>query len=611
MQNAFFPYENVREEQGKLIVDVMDAVSSGKNLIAHAPTGLGKTIAALGPCLKVAVEKKKTVFFLTSRHTQHMLAIRTLRDIKEKFGLKIICCDLIGKKWMCSQNGVEDMNSREFNEYCKSLRNDNLCDFYTKTKDNGKPSFEAKSAMEELIQLMPADTEKINEVCRLKKICPYETASMIGKDSDVVIADYSYIFNEKIRESFFRRAGKKIEDAILIIDEGHNLPERCREMMSERLSTYVLERAILEALDSGNEQLHKSLLGMKKCLEKLAPESDEDFILKGEFMKGIENYDDLANALGVAAEKVREIKRTSFMGSVSSFMEAWKGEDYGFCRTITKNEHSLILQYKCLDPSIITKPVISNAFSTIMMSGTLTPGEMYSDLLGFKDCKIKEYNDPFSQRNRLCLVIDEVTTKYTARGNEQYRKIALLLSKIVNNVPGNSIAFFPSYELRNNVHRYFEPLCRKTIFTEMPGLSKEEKKALLEKFKKYKDTGAIMLGVAKGSFGEGIDLPGELLKCVIVVGVPLSKPDLETKELISYYQERFGEGMNYGYFYPAITRTMQNAGRCIRTETDRGVIVFMDSRYAWENYAKCFPKEWGMRVNMNWESEIKGFFKQG
>jgi DNA excision repair protein ERCC-2 len=233
---------------------------------------------------------------------------------------------------------------------------------------------------------------------------------------------------------------------------------------------------------------------------------------------------------------------------------------------------------------------------------------MYADLLGFKNYGVKEYRNPFSEKNRLNLIIEDVTTKYTARNEEQYKRIGSILADIVNAVPGNTFAFFPSYDLRNKVGRHFQALSRKTIFEEMPGMSKEEKKEFIEKFKGYKGSGAVMLGAAHGSFGEGVDMPGDLLKCVVVIGVPLTKPDLETKELIQYYEDKYSEGVNYGYIYPAITRTMQNAGRCIRSESDRGVIVFMDARYTWENYSKCFPPDWNMKITKRWGERIKNFF---
>ena len=94
-----------------------------------------------------------------------------------------------------------------------------------------------------------------------------------------------------------------------------------------------------------------------------------------------------------------------------------------------------------------------------------------------------------------------------------------------------------------------------------------------------------------GSFSEGVDLPGDLLNGVIAVGVPLGKPDLQTKEMIGYFDKKFSRGWEYGYLYPAMSKCFQSAGRCIRSEKDKGVVIFLDERFAWQNYFCCFPKE--------------------
>ena len=97
---------------------------------------------------------------------------------------------------------------------------------------------------------------------------------------------------------------------------------------------------------------------------------------------------------------------------------------------------------------------------------------------------------------------------------------------------------------------------------------------------------------------------------VIIVGLPLDKPDLETQQLIAYFDQKYKKGWDYGYILPAITKTMQNAGRCIRTETDRGVIVFLDERYAWPQYLKCFPSEWRLTITIQPKEKIRNFFRE-
>ncbi len=240
------------------------------------------------------------------------------------------------------------------------------------------------------------------------------------------------------------------------------------------------------------------------------------------------------------------------------------------------------------------------------MSGTLLPTSMYKEVLGVENCQEVVFKDPFPKKNRLNLIVPKTTTKYSKRSPEQYKQISENLSKMINSIPGNSAVFFPSYYLRDQVQKYM--ITDKTTFVEHSRLTKPEKQELLDNFKSYKDTGAVLLAVASGSFGEGIDLPGDLLKAVIVVGLPLTKPDLEVKSLIDYYDKKFNKGWDYGYLFPAFNKSLQNAGRCIRSETDKGLIVFLDERYVWQNYKRCFPEDWDLRISIDHDKLIEEFF---
>ena len=245
------------------------------------------------------------------------------------------------------------------------------------------------------------------------------------------------------------------------------------------------------------------------------------------------------------------------------------------------------------------------------MSGTLNPTEMFADLLGFpKDSLQKSYSSPFQEKNKLSLIVPRTSTKFKMRSEEQYKRIAHICAEMVDAIPGNSAVFFPSYNLKYDVGKYLETLCKKTVFNEERGMTKDDRLQLLNAFKQYKSQGAVLLGVASGSFGEGIDLPGDLLKGVIVVGVPLGRPDLETQAMIQYYDRKFGKGWDYGYVLPAFTKTLQNAGRCIRSETDRGVVIFLDERYAWPMYIRCFPEEWDLKISVAYVQAISEFFSR-
>jgi DNA excision repair protein ERCC-2 len=611
-----FAHDKVRDIQEQLLIKVDEAVQSGGNLLVHAPTGLGKTAAALGPCVKYAIDHNKVVFFLTSRHTQHQIAIDTLAKIKDKHKTTFNSVSIIGKKGLCLQPGVQKLYSNEFNEYCKKVREDKLCEFYERLKKKESLSSETKEALKELKTMNPVATNKTMDVCGKFGVCPYEVSTLLAKESKVIIGDYFYMFNPDIRNRFLKKIDKELEDVIIIVDEGHNIPNRVKDLFTARLTNIMVKRAISEAKKFKYEQTIHILQGMENILNRLADiRENEAYVKKENFINAInmiQDYHEIINDLSFIGDAIREEQKQSYIGSIANFLESWVGSDDGFTRIINKQfgskEQVITLSYRCLDPSLATSPVIKEAHSVILMSGTLTPTAMYKELLGFDEAKEETYKSPFPEENRLNIIIPKTTTKYTSRNETQYREMGSILSKIVNTVPGNSAIFFPSYKLRDDVYKYFNDECRKTVFVERPSLTKDEKNDLLERFKKYKDDGAVLLGIISGSFGEGIDLPGDYLKAVMIVGLPLLKPDLESNALIEYYDKKFGKGWDYGYLYPAFNKTLQSAGRCIRSEKDKGVIVFLDERYTWNNYYRCFPTSWSIKTTLLYERMIKEFF---
>jgi len=608
-----FPHSEIRESQKEFMDDVLSALKENKHLLAHAPTGIGKTAAILSTCLPFAIKNKKTIMFLTTRHTQHKIVIETLKKISKIHKKRIKVADFIGKKWMCLHSGVAQLSSSEFSEYCSKHIEKRTCDFFSNIKKKGKLSIESRLLLEDIKE--PLEVERIKELCKDKQLCPYEMTSLIAKEANIIIGDYFHILDPFIRDSFLKKANKELRDVIIIFDEAHNLPSRSRDLLTSKISLFIVDSAIKEAQKMGFNEIAESIGTIKDKLNKLVQdtklEENERLVKKEEFL--FENYEQLIGDLNFIGEQVLETKRTSFCNSVASFLESWLGPEEGFTRILTKDFDKrgnpvIILSYRCLNPSILIKPLIDNSL-IIGMSGTLMPLEMYQDLLEI-DAELKEYKDPFPKTNRLNLIIPKTTTKFTHRNEEMYNKIGSLSSAIINHIPGNSVIFFPSYDIRDKINNHFQRLCEKTSFLEQQGLTKEEKEELIENFKKYKETGAVLLGASSGSLGEGIDLPGDFLKAVLVIGLPLSKPNLETKELIKYYQERFNRGWDYGYLYPAMIKSIQNAGRCIRTKKDRGIIIFMDERYIWPNYFKCFPKDWEIKITNYPVKQIKEFFEE-
>jgi len=621
IKKIFFPYSSIRKSQEDLIKDVQDTVGKKAGLIAHAPTGLGKTAATLAPILAETIEKKDlTIFFLTSRHTQHNIVTKTLRQIKDKYKINFGAVSIIGKKWMCAMPETAALYSKEFASYCKALRDDDQCEFYSRTGSRSKPSFECKKAVQQISKSSPVETEKIISVCKKEKLCPYEVSLILASSAKIIVTDYFYVLNPLIRNIFLNKIGKNLENSIVIFDEAHNLPSRTRDLMTTKLSTFIIERAIKEAHKYRFGEVEMYLKEMNEALINLANNistGEENLIPKDVFnekINRINDYDEISAALEFAADEVRENEKSSYIGSVALFMEVWPGSDKGYARIISKKQTKygdmISIAYRCLDPSLFTKDLIEKSYSTILMSGTLSPTSMYRDLLGFPEKTTeKTYPSPFPEKNKLAMIIPKTTTKYTMRSDEQFSEIARICLEIINLIPGNSAIFFPSYFILEKVKENLKPKCEKKVFVEEPGMSKETRKDLIDEFSKSKEN-CVLLGVASGSFGEGVDIPGNVLKGVIVVGLPLQKPNLETKELIKYYDEKFSKGWDYGYIMPAITKALQNAGRCIRSETDKGVMIFLDERYPWPSYLKCFPEDWDLKISVDYKEQIEDFFKK-
>lgn len=618
---TYFPHDEMRPIQEDMVNDVRQALESSGCLIANAPTGLGKTAASLGPALSYAKKHGKVVFFLTSRHTQHSIAIDTIRLIKEKHDSSIVSADIISRQGMCPVPGTATLYSREFTEYCKKMREDEKCEYFVRSrKKGGSLTMNAKKMIEEVTPRLPLHVEEFARQAGGQGLCPYEISVALSKEADVIVCDYYYLLNPTIREIFLAKIGRSLEDIIIIIDEGHNVPGRIRELMSDRLSTRMIERSMKEAKKHGYEEIEDVIGQISEIVQELkegCPRNGEMKIEKKDLLVPISKirpYEELCQEMMDIGDDIRVDNKQSSIGSLGEFLKRWMGGDEGFVRFIRRTDELrnplMTISYNCMDPSLNTAEVLENCYSAIMMSGTLTPTDMYRDVLGFPAGTIeRDYPSPFPKDNRLTFVVPNVTTKYTSRNPAEFRKIAEVCAEITDSVPGNSLIFFPSYYLLREISASFNTISKKTIFQEYQNMSKYEKEGMLEKLREYRKTGAVLLACASGSFGEGIDLPNDELEAVVVVGLPLQPPDLETKELIAYYDRKYSRGWDYGYILPAITKTLQNAGRCIRTENDRGVIAFLDNRYLYSNYQKCFPKEWTLESVTGPAAKVRGFFK--
>lgn len=621
MEKVYFRHDDLRDQQNELLKDIKRAIDQERNIVAHAPTGLGKTDAVLSPVVTKAIEENKNIFFVTPKISQHKIALEVIKDLNKEHGLSVKAADIVGKKYMCTDKSLREAPSNEFYELCRKQKKEEKCPFYKYAKGYSmKQKKKAQNRIKEFLDWYgqgKTNEQVLNHIEDMDKpLCGYEALIEAGKKAQVVICDYFHVLNPYISQTFLTKINKEVEDSILIIDEAHNAPSRIRDSLSRQIGSYSLKKAKKECSLLNNKDLKNEISRIKRKVEKRGGDIEEKEELIQKNTIPIPSKSSLIDLEETGKAYLdRTGRNTSSCLSLKNFYEEWKKDKEAYIRIIKewKSGKGYSIQYKCLDPSIYTEDIVNPTSSTIMMSGTLKPQQMYRDLLGLDkgETELKEYKSPFPYDNRINLVVPSVTTKYSKRDKEQYSRIAEESSKIIDETPGNSAIFFPSYSVMNSVIPTLKKKTDKPILVQNQDSTPKERNSLLSRFKNYSRKlggGAVLAGVSGGSYGEGIDLPGQELMGVIIVGVPLRKPDLETKALIDYFDHKYGKGWEYGYIYPAMTKAIQAAGRCIRNEEDKGVIAYLDNRFTWKNYSRCFPEEINPEITENPGEKVKEFW---
>ena len=335
-----------------------------------------------------------------------------------------------------------------------------------------------------------------------------------------------------------------------------------------------------------------------------------DAVLHSTLDQGM-NYDRFVSDLSaIGKETVKKRNYRAYTLDIANFLEQWKNE-YESCLRVFRHEKSL-LSYKVLDPSVLSKDIFESVHSSILMSGTLFPTEMYMNVLGLeeKETVLETYLSPFPPENRPVRIATGVTTQYSKRGEGMYRNIAGIIEKISCATPKNLAVFFQSYGMLKSIARYISPVEKQVIIEERQ-MSKSEKDNIYTSLVEAKHAqGALLLGVMGASLSEGIDYDNNLLDATIIVGIPLAPPSIEVNAIIQYYTMKFDEtrAEYYGYIYPAMNKVMQAAGRCIRSERDRAVVILMDYRFGYNRYMKCFPDDMKITKAARPEMFVQDFF---
>jgi len=647
---SLFALPEMRVGQREFYLDAKEAAENGLILLANAPTGIGKTAAALSAVLEAALPAKRKVLFLTNRSSHHLQAVEEIKRMNESRGGeiarakggdgRILLVDKIAKERMCLHRLRNPHESGPLR--CEMSRS--FCD-YSRPKD---------SVVAEVLEAGLA-AKGTNALCAGKSACPHFAALGAMRGADIVIADYRYLFDEGVRGVFFQASGFSLAESDVIVDEAHNLPDAVREINSPsidqescRLAAQGLLLARKLAKKQENAALADSFVAphayLRDTLADLIDEAgcagkeDEEVEIGkaavaifgrahyGRSTLGIVSGDDtadgregaagdrsnIASELIRAADFVREcfakggmaeefssegVKRMEelacFLSAASAVAAGGKSAGL-FARNLGDGE--FVIKAVRFDASEIAREIFAGVHSAVLMSGTLVGKKALVDLLGIEEARVLRleeaaYQSAFSPKRNPIAICTAASSRMRERGEGgSTEMMAKIISEAAKNCLPHSVAvFYPSYD-------YMAMVGKKLALPEF--LQQSEMRSSTGKAGERKENiekgvgGAPVLfhAVIGGSFSEGVDFKKNPFKLIIVAGFPHPRSGGPHSAYESYLGWKFKSqsiAEKYASIYPAIIRSVQALGRGVRSETDWCYGLFIDDRF--EKYRSMLP----------------------
>lgn len=580
---------------------IADALELGRHSVIESGTGTGKTISSLAATVPFAKRNGKRIIYLTrtkSQQKQVLTELREMSSVIDVFGVAIQ-----GRSAATCPRMAEDPNLRsgspeEMSRLCshlKSNKDGKGCRYYDAIRN-----MDVDVYVDDLLDTMP-DPEVFMQQCMDDGLCPYEMMKAAIPFADVVAAPYTFMVVPYIRNRFLGWMNCTIEDTIIIVDEAHNLPDYLRESFTSEYMVRSLSNVEKEAEAEGNPlvavDIHVSDVvdAMRVCFleanmeylhdtDGLIPFGFLQEILMGELHVTSPTVANICKSMSELGETIRERKKSehklprSYIGNLGDFLTFWTMcDDASYVRLINGGENHSLEAY-CMDPYEAAEP-FRDCYASVHMSGTLEPIPEYVMELGLKRCNHTSFPSPFDPENLLTLYAGDVTTRHNDLqiDPENIDRIMDYVIELVNGVGRNTAVFFPSYDMMERfVAKGLPNKLEGEVFTEYRGMTQMELMDTVDTFRS--SCGGILFAVTGGRISEGLDFPGHDLELAIIVGLPYQRPSAKKDALMRYCLYRFESGWDHVVKAPMIRKMRQARGRLIRSGTDRGVAVILDSR---------------------------------
>ena len=578
LQALAFPFGEYRTGQRAMAAAVYRTLRDGQRLLCQAPTGIGKTMSALFPALKVlAGGCEGRVFYLTARTTARAAAesaLARLRQSQPDLRLKSITLTAKDKVCLLEKRECTPEACPYANGYYDRLR-------------------------EALWQALDEDDftrPRLEELARRHTLCPFEFGLDLSLWCDVIVGDYNYLFDPVVSLKRFFEAGG---DHLFLVDEAHNLPDRAREMHSASLEKSQVYRCV-KLLGKGRgrpktalNRLNRAFIELRRRCEEqpertfFSAEALEDFRRLVERAAGpLEEWLE-EHREGEAREELLEL-----YFALREYLRVAEWYDEHFVTQVSAHGAEVRVSQLCLDPAPFVDASLAKGRGAVLFSATLSPAAYFRDILGCTEAKNALLPSPFDPARLGLFCAADVSTRYRDR-QQSLEAIARYLHALVAGQRGNYIAFFPSYTYLAQVHEVFCRLFPQVeTLVQQAGMDETAREDFLARFSPDADAALLGFGVLGGVFGEGVDLAGSRLIGAAIVGVGLPQVGPRQEMLRRYFDDTRGDGFDYAYRFPGFNKVLQAAGRVIRTPADRGVVLLIDDRFAAPAYRQLFPAHW-------------------
>lgn len=611
LQTLAFPFAGYRPGQRAMITEVYKICQDGGQLLCQAPTGIGKTMSVLFPALKAMGNGVEgPIFYLTARGTTRAAAesaLALLRAGDTALPLRSVTLTAKDKICLCESRECTPDACPYANGYFDRIK-DALWDALQ------DPSGALGAAL-------------LQEYARKHRVCPFEMGLDLSLWSDVIIGDYNYLFDPVVRlQRFFESRG----DYLFLIDEAHNLPDRASEMHSAALEKTAFYQAKKD-LGQGKSSLKTALSKVNSHFIEWRHRCEEEAAKPGaQFGQTIfetasdQTFDrllsKLCEQLEIWLDEHREpdelhAELLQLYFDARSWLRVSETFDEHFVLQINSYGSKVRASMLCLDPSDFLAADFSLGRAAVLFSATLTPAAYYKDLCGLRQARAVALRSPFSQDHMTLLCAQNVSTRYRDREGSA-STIVSYLADMVRAHTGNYLAFFPSYAYMEKV---YESFCTEhpdlTVCKQESTMNEEQRKAFLDQFVPHPAQSLLGFVVLGGVFGEGVDLTGDRLVGVAVIGPGLPQVNSRQEQLRDHFQKTRGSGFDYAYRFPGMNKVLQAAGRLIRTPEDRGVVLLFDDRFLSPDYLRLMPPHWShlrtVYAEQDLEDALQAFWQEG